>query len=93
MGPVDEINGCGPWIVDILDYLVMQYSTLLVTVLFGSFIPTFCSMFVIFLYSCFFYISFVWIDAAVIYKTLVVVLDTYDAIVCYFSLCRIVIFN
>ena len=67
MGPVDEITGCGQWMVDILDYLVMQYITLLVTVLFGSLIPTFCSMFVI-VFILVFNISFVWIDTSVIYK-------------------------
>ena len=41
-----------PHPLDNLDPLVMQYPTFLVTVLFGSFITTFCSISVIAIYSC-----------------------------------------
>ena len=43
----------GQWVVDLLDYLIMKYPTPLVSVLFGSLIPFFCSIFVIVFYSCF----------------------------------------
>ena len=41
----------GQWVVDILDYLVMKCPTPLVSVLFGSLIPTFCLIFEIVFYS------------------------------------------
>ena len=45
------VTRCDQWVVGILDYLVMLYSTLLVTEHFGSLIPTFCSIFENCLYS------------------------------------------
>ena len=27
VGPVDVVTGCGQWVVDLLDYLVIQYHT------------------------------------------------------------------
>ena len=39
---VDVFTGCGQWVVDILDYLITKYPTPYV----GSYIPTFCEIFV-----------------------------------------------
>ena len=41
------VTGGGQWVVDLLDDLIMKYPTPLVSVLFGSIIPTFCLVFVI----------------------------------------------
>ena len=49
MGSVDVGTGCGRWVLDLLDSSVMPYPTLLVTVLFGSIIPTFYSIFVVYI--------------------------------------------
>ena len=50
------MDGCGQWMVDLLDYLVLKYPTPIVCLIFGSVIPTFCSFFVVFLlfflYTC-----------------------------------------
>ena len=43
---VDVFTGCGQWVVDILDYLITKYPTPFVTLHVGSYIPTFCEMFV-----------------------------------------------
>ena len=40
-------SGCVQWVVDILDYHIMEYPTIVITVLGGSLILTFCSTFVI----------------------------------------------
>ena len=45
MGPVGVMTGDGQLVVDFLDYRVMNYPSLLLSVLFGSIIPTFCSIF------------------------------------------------
>ena len=49
MGQVGVVSGCGQWVVDLLDYLIMKYPTPLLFVLFGSSIPTFCSILLLFL--------------------------------------------
>ena len=46
IGPVDVVTRCGHWVVASLDYLVMNYPTSLFSVLFGSQILTFRSIFV-----------------------------------------------
>ena len=45
VGPVGLVTGCGQWVVDLFDYLIMNYPTPLVSVLFSSVIHTFCSIF------------------------------------------------
>ena len=41
MGALDVVTGCGHWVVDLLNYIIMQYSTAIITALFGSIIPNF----------------------------------------------------
>ena len=45
MGPVGVMTGDGQLVVDFLDYHLMNYPSRLLSVLFGSIIPTFCSIF------------------------------------------------
>ena len=58
MRSVHGASRCGQWALDLLDYLIMQYLYLLVILLFGSLIPTFCSIFVnYFLFLCVFFLE------------------------------------
>ena len=41
MGALDVVTECGHWVVDLLNYIIMQYSTAIITALFGSIIPNF----------------------------------------------------
>ena len=50
-GTVCVVNGYGHWVVENLDYFIMLCSTILVTVHFGSFISTFCSIFVNYIFT------------------------------------------
>ena len=50
IGTVNVVTGCGQWVMDLLDYLIIQQPTYLVTVHFGSIILSFCSNFIV-LYS------------------------------------------
>ena len=49
------VTECSQWVVDSLDYLIMKYRTTLVSVLLGSVIPTFCSVFVTGIYLLYLY--------------------------------------
>ena len=54
MKPVGVVTRGGHWVVDLLDDIIMKYLNPLDSVLFGTIIPTFFSIFVIVFYSCFF---------------------------------------
>ena len=45
------VTECGQWVVDLLDCLIVKYPTPLVSIPFGSVVPTLCSIF----HNCFFF--------------------------------------